>query len=168
MGRLIKAARFTPGAVPETQSHQYANAQTFIVGAALALTAGQVVAATSPITGATLFGFAEESVATKPGWDAANSPTVITGRVQEVSIARANAQTTFSGQLVNNSAVAIAPTQADVGVNYGLKDYTVNGKQEWYVDKNQTAGNACVTIVDIDTDQNIVFFKVMPARMVAN
>lgn len=160
----IFPAKFTPGNTPEVESIQYANAQTFILGAALQLTAGQVVEATSPITTAVLYGFSLEGVATKPGWNAANSPTVITGRVQEVSIARANAQTTFGSSLVNNSAVAIAPVQADIGVSYGLKAYA----GVWVMDKSQTAGNSCATVVDIDTDQNLVFWKPLAARMVAN
>lgn len=157
-------AKFAPGNVPEVISNKYATGQTFVKGAALALTSGEVVAATSPITGATLFGFALEAVATKPGYDAANSPTVVTGRVQEVSIARANAQTTFGSSVVNNSSTAIAPTQALIGVSYGLKDYS----GIWVVDINQTTTNACVTIVDIDVDMGLVFWKPLPARMVAN
>lgn len=167
MGRTIKVARFPAGHVPETQSHQYAVGQTFTTGAALALTAGELVEATSPITGATLWGFAQEPVASKPGWGIANSPTVVTGQVREVSAVRANGLHVYSGQLVNGTSVAIAPTQADVGVNYGLKSYAVNGKNEWYVDKSQTAGNACVTVVDIDVDTQTVYFTVLAARMLA-
>lgn len=157
-------ARFPAGQVPETLRIKYATGQTFIKSAALTLSSGEVIADTSPITGATLFGFAHEAVATAPGYDAANSPTVVTGREQSVSIARANATQTWMASLVNNSATAIAPTQADIGVNYGLKSYS----GVWVVDKNQTAANACVTIIDIDTDRNLVFFKVMPARLLAN
>lgn len=167
MGRTIKVARFPNTGVPETQSTQYANGQTFTIGAALALTAGQLTEAVSPIVGATLYGFAQEAVATKPGYDAANSPTVVTNRVQEVSFARANALVTYSGLLVNGSAVPVTPTQADIGASYGLKSYAVNGKNEWYVDKSQTAGNACVVVVDIDTDLNCVLFKPMAARLLS-
>jgi hypothetical protein len=167
MGRTIKVARFPAGQVPQTQSHKYANGQTFTIGAALALTAGELVEATSPIVGATLWGFAQEPVASKPGWGIANSPVVVTGQVQEVSAVRANGLHVYSGQLVNGSSAVVTPTQADVGVNYGLKSYAVNGKNEWYVDKSQTAGNACVTVVDYDADTNTVYFTVMAARMLA-
>jgi hypothetical protein len=89
----------------------------------------------------------------------------VTGRKQEISYVVADDEQIFSAQLVNNSSTAIAPVQADIGVAYGLKSYSVGGKNEWYVDKNQTTTNACVTIVDIDTDQNIVFFKCLSARL---
>jgi hypothetical protein len=158
---IIPARNFQTA--PDVQSHAYATGQTFVAGAALALSSGEVIEATSPITGATLFGFAAEKVASKPGWDAANSPTVITNRVQEVSVYRATSSMVFSGALVNNSATVIAPAAADIGVNYGLKAYS----GVWCVDKNLTAGDATVTIVDIDIANKIVYFKVMPARLIA-
>jgi hypothetical protein len=167
MGRTIKIARFPTGGAPETTSQRYATGQTFTIGAALALTAGELTEAVSPITGATLWGFAQEAVASKPGWGIANAPTVVTGQVQEVSAVRANALHVYSAQLVNGSAVPVVPAQADLGAVYGLKSYAVNGKNEWYVDKSQTAGNACVTVVDFDLDTNIVLFTVMAARMLA-
>ncbi len=166
MGRLIVPARLSNDA-PTTLSGRYATGQTFTKGAALARTAGELVEATSPITGATLAGFAHEAVASRPGYDPANSAVVlqVTGRKQEISYVVADDEQIFSAQLVNNSAVAIAPAVADIGVAYGLKSYSVGGKNEWYVDKNQTTTNACVVIVDIDTDQNIVFFKCLAARL---
>jgi len=164
MGRLIVPARLSNDA-PTVISGKYATGQTFIKGAALAFTAGELVEATSPITGATLVGIALEACASRPGYDAANSPTVVTGRKQEISYVRADDEQIFSGQLVNNSTTVVAPTQADIGVSYGLKPQTVNSKNEWYVDKSQTTTNACVTIVDIDTDLNIVFFKFLSARL---
>jgi len=160
--RAITAARGFTGA-PLVQSVKYTTGQTFVGGAALILSSGEVIEDTSPITGATVFGFAAEKVASKPGYDAANSPTVVTNRVQEVAVYRANAQTVFSGALVNNSATVIAPAQTDIGVNYGLKAYS----GIWCVDKNLTAGNATVTIVDIDIDNKIVYFRVMAARLQA-
>lgn len=163
MPRTIIPARLSGLGAPEVQSVKYTTGQTFKIGTPVTLSSGEVVTDTSPITGATVFGFAAENVASKPGYDAANSPTVVTGRVQEVSVYRANRQTVFSGQLVNNSATAVTPAQTDIGVNYGLKDYS----GYWYVDKNLTAANATVTIVDIDADRGIVFFKVMEARLQA-
>lgn len=161
MGRLIQPAKLSGRAGITVQSHKYATGQTFVKGAALALSSGEVIEATSPITGATLYGIALEAAGSRPGYDMGHSPTVVTGRSQEVSVARCTRDQIFAAQLVNNSATPVTPTQADIGVNYGLKAYS----GEWYVDKNQTTTNACVTIVDIDTDLNIVYFKPMEARL---
>jgi len=163
MGRTIKVAR-TPGTtIPMITSGKYATGQTFIAGAVLALTSGELVEATSPITGATIVGIALEGVATRPGYDVANAAqtTVYTGRAQEISYVRADPTIIFSGRLVNGSATPIAPAQANIGVNYGLKAYS----SEWCVDTAQVTTDACVTIVDIDTDVGVVFFKIMPARV---
>lgn len=161
MARTITPARFPGVSAPDVQSILYATGQTFKVGAALTLSSGEVVEDSSPITGATIFGFAAQAAGSGLGYDAANSPTVVTNRQQAVSVVRANSMQVFSAQFVNNSATAVAPAQTDIGVNYGLKAYS----GIWCVDKNQTSSNACVTIVDIDTDRNIVFFKVMAARL---
>jgi hypothetical protein len=164
MGRLIVPARLSNDA-PTVISGRYATGQTFIKGAILARTAGELVEATSPITGATIAGVALEACASRPGYDAANSPTVVTGRKQEISYVVADDEQIFSAQLVNNSTVVVAPTTADIGVAYGIKPQVVSSKNEWYVDKSQTAANSCCTIVDIDTDLNIVFFKFLSARL---
>lgn len=161
-GAYITPARMSPGAAPAVQSIQYANGQTFLKGALLALTSGQVVAATSPVTGATIFGVSLEPVASKPGYDAANSPATITGRVQEVSAVRADAITVFSAELVSGSATRIAPAQADIGVDIGLNVYS----GIWVADKSQLTTNACIRVVDIDIDKGLVFFTFLAARII--
>ena len=161
-GRLIIPARIPNGEVPQLQSMQYANGQTFIQGAALSYSAGQVIEATSPMGAALLVGFATEAVATKLGWQAANSPTVITGRVQEVNVAKADRSTIFTSRLVNNTAAGVSVAQADIGSSYALKSYTVNSLNEWVVDKT---GTARVEVIDIDTDLNIVFFRALEATL---
>lgn len=173
MPRYIEPARFPTGTAPSIQGMVYAPAgQTFIQGAPLVFNGSQqVIEATSPIATAILIGFALQAVDTNPGYQAANSPTVITGRSGVVSVAMANAPTVFSSNLVNNSSTLVSPTQADIGVSYGLKSYvvaTMFGNQNiWYVDKNLTAGNATVTIVaiDITAGNQIVFWKVLAARL---
>ena len=161
-GRLIIPARIPNGEVPQLQSMQYANGQTFIQGAALSYSAGQVIEATSPVGAGTLVGFACEAVATKLGWNAANNPTVITGRVQEVTVAKADRSTIFSSRLVNNTSAPVSVAQADVGTSYALKVYSVNSLNEWVVDKTGTVG---VKVEDIDTDLNIVFFRALEATL---
>lgn len=160
-GRLIIAAKVPNGEVPQMQSIQYANGQVFIQGAALSLTAGQVVEAANPVVTAVLVGFSAEPAASKLGFAAANNPTVFTGRVQEVTTYKADRSTIFSSRLVNNTAVGVAVAQTDVGAAYNLKFYTVNTLNEWVVDKTVTT--AAVRVIDIDTDLNIVFFKCLEA-----
>lgn len=56
----------------------------------------------------------------------------------------------FSAQFDNaNFAVAAdaTPVQSDIGKIYGL---TKDASGHWYVDKNKTAGNACVVIRQLD------------------
>jgi len=163
MGRLITVARLPNGDAPNTRSFEFVTSQAFIKGAALAFSSGQVTEAGS--NPASIVGFAAEAAQTKPGWQAANNPTVFTGRVQECDVFVADRSQVFSGQFVNNSSTAVAPAVADIGVSYGIKSYTVGGVGEWYVDKNLTAGNARVSIVDIDLDIGIVLFKVLEANL---
>lgn len=157
-------ARIPSGEVPDIRSIQYVNGQVFIKGAVLIYSSGQVTEGGANPTG--IVGVATEGAGTKPGFQAANSPATFTGRVQECSVAIANRTTVFTGQFVNNSSTATAAAQADVGVNYGIKLYSVGGNNEWYVDKNLTAGNARVAIIDID-DQftTVVWFKFLEANL---
>lgn len=109
---------------------------------------------------AAIAGVALQGGSTAPGFSAANSPATITGQVNRVSVAIANAVTEFSAELVNGSAVRIAPVQADVGASYGVTAFS----NTWVVDKSKTAGSARVIVTRIDTDQNLVFFKVLVAN----
>jgi len=67
----------------------------------------------------------------------------------------------------NNGSVA-TPTNADVGVNYGL---TVDSNSKyWYVDKNKTGASAVLTIVSLDpVDGSVsgarVLCKFLPAAV---
>jgi hypothetical protein len=172
MGRTIQPAKAPGGTVPFIQGMVYAPAgQAFITGAALALNGTQqIIEATSPITGATLVGFAAQPVDSNPGYQVANANVTLsyTGRENVISVWMANEITVFSSTLVNGSAVPVTPTQADVGKTYGLAPYTaanILGLNEWYVDKSLTGANATVQIAGFSSDLNIVFFKVLAARL---
>lgn len=71
----------------------------------------------------------------------------------------------------DNAAFAVAadatPVQSDIGKTYGL---TKDANGHWYVDKNKTAGNACVVIRQLDPiDGSIlngrVWFQVLESSM---
>lgn len=163
MGWPVRVARVPGGQAPDIQSLKHADAATFKLGALVVSAAGEInECGADP---AAILGVALQAVKTSPGWDAANSPTVVTGRQQKVSVAVANRQTVFSAPLTNNSAVNIVPTQADVHVEYGLTAYS----GEWTVDKNKTGASARVEIVGFDTNVNggkgVVFFKVLEANL---
>lgn len=159
MPRTMQPARFAGTNVPNTQSMKYATGQTFLQGAILIFSSGEVVEGGANPTG--IVGIAGEKAGSKPGYDAANSPATFTGRVQEASVWRANRMTIFSSHLVNNSATAVTAAQADVGASYGVAKHSGT----WYVDKNLTAGDARTALEDFDADLNIVFFKFLEANL---
>lgn len=152
--RIIKPARRTGADVPVIQGMEYADGAVIPAGAPLVMNAGNVVEAASPVALANLVGFTMEPTDSHPGFQAANNPSQVTGRANIVAVAKANKIQQFSAAFVNGDANPIAPTKADIKQRYGLSKQ--NGT--WVVDKSLTAGNATVTIEDIDTDLNIVFF----------
>lgn len=160
MPRQITVARVPFGASsPDIRSIGYANGQTFLVGSPLVHTLGIVSeCAANPVS---ICGFAAEGAGTKAGFLAANSPTVVTGRVQEVSMYTVFNSQQFSAWLVNGSAVLVAPTVADIGTAIGLSKQVIQGVATWVADK---AATAAIQIVDVDTDLSIVYFKVRPAQ----
>jgi hypothetical protein len=158
MGRVIMPAR-TPNGVAQIESIPYANGQTFKKGAPLILTAG--VASECGATPAAVWGFALEDADSRPGFNAANAPTIVTGRKQEVSAARADRITVFSMRGVNGGTDPVTPVQANVGVKYGIaKD--ANG--EWRLDTANTT-QLIFQVADIDVDTKTFFCKVVEAAL---
>ena len=143
------------GGGEEISEEPYTTGQTFVKGAVLKRVSGEVVIATVSETGAVIVGVALNAAATKPGYDAANSPTVITGRVQKVGVSLASRNAVFKATLVNNSDTPVACTNANIGVSYGFRIVSTF----WAIDKNITATNDGATIVGYDpTDPTIVYF----------
>jgi hypothetical protein len=158
MGRLFQPARFSPGIVPLVNSKQYTTGQTFKKGAVLIYTAAGEVseggADPTPIAGVSL-----EAAGSKPGFDAANSPTQFTGRVQEVSMAMADRITTWTGRMTN-AGVDVVPTQTMIDELYGI----VKVGNDWTIDQTDVV-NTRLEIVDIDIDNKIFFFKWLEAQL---
>lgn len=157
MGRRFAPARFAGQGAPEVQSMVYDSAQTFLEGAVLIMDSdGEVIEASADPTSA-IIGVALEDYDSKPGYDAANSPSTFTGRVREVSVAKANRSTIFSGRLVDTNEADVAPDQANVGIDYAI----VKVSNDWCVDESDEV-NVSVRIVDFDatdSDNYIVFFR---------
>lgn len=158
MSIFIQPSRFGVGGVPNVDAFDCVTTPTFLRGYPVVLTAGLIDE--TGVNPALIAGFALQDALTNPGFQLANSPTVITGRSNTASVAIANDSTVFMGPLVNGNNTIIAPVAADEGAQYGLTKYS----SVWYVDKSKTAANARVIIQDIDTINNYVFFKVLRAN----
>lgn len=166
MGRIFVPARTPTSSAPEGQSMQYTTGQAFLKGALLvydtAGNAGNVIEGTSP-NPAAIVGIALEAPASKPGFALNFDAAVVarTGTVQQVSVAKANRITIFSGRMVNGGTDPVTPAVTDIGVAY---EVLKTGAGEWVV--NQAAVvNTKVEIVDIDVANKIVFFRFLEARL---
>lgn len=145
------------GIVEPIQVMQYATGQTFILGAVLQSTGGEVIVSVADPAAGTIVGIALQGAATNPGYDAANSPATFTGRSQKVSVIRPSDTVILVGQLTNGSSALVTPAIADVEAQYGITAYS----GIWTVDKAKTGGSARVTVVGFDADLKQVFFKII-------
>lgn len=102
-------------------------------------------------------GYANEG----PGFKMANNPAVITGRQYKISVALVTPTQIFVGRGVNGGTDPVTPTQTMVNESYGVvKDS--NGI--WAIDLSDTS-NTRVTIVRIDIEQKLFFFKFLTANI---
>ena len=163
MGRRFTAARFSGAGIAVHQSMVYTAAQTFKRGAVLIFAAGgagtveEGGADPTPIVGVSM-----ENAASKPGFEVGHSTFVIatTGRVSEVTVARANRQTIFSGRAVNGATDPVTPTQSHIDEVYGI----LKSSNDWVIDIAETV-NTRIEIVDVDIDEKIFFFKFLEANL---
>lgn len=150
--RPFFAARTVSGTVPRIVSRPYKTGEAIILGSLAVLDAnGELtLCAADP---AEVTGIAAEKAGSRPGYDAANSPTVVTGRKQELSLFEADGNTIFGGE----SAAGTPPTKAHVDLQCGVaKD--ANGI--WGIDLTDTT-NKVVEIVDVDITRGLFFFKIL-------
>lgn len=154
----MQPARNPAGEVPEVLSGKYKTGELIVNGTVMTQDANGelIVAAADPTR---IVGVALEAAASKPGYDAANSPTVVTGRVQEVSYAVANADGVFTAR-AETAGVLTAPLQANVGVRYGI----VKNGTEWRIDLSDVAATRLV-IVDVDITNGVWFFRWLPSAL---
>ncbi len=156
MARRMEWAYCKGGGGPDIRVIPHATAATFLIGDVVKYSSGELVEATAAETGAVIVGVAAQSVNTNPGYDNANSPTVITGRDQTTSVWLATRRNVFRATLVNNSDTSVACTQANVGISYGFRIISAG---VWAIDKNITATNNAATIVGFDPNEtSTVFF----------
>ena len=109
---------------------------------------------------AALVGFALAAPFKNPGYDMANSPTVVTGRDAFVPVAVARPGVIFVGRGVNGGTDPVTPTQAMVNNQYEL----IGNGAVWAVNIGGTS-SPCVEIVRVDIDNKLFFFRVIPANI---
>ena len=155
-GRFFQAARTVGNGVPAIQAFIADSAATFLRGAAVVVdTDGELIECGADP--AKIAGFALAGAGTAPGYQAANNPTVITGRQNDVSVALGDANTVFSCRGVNGGTDPVTPALTNIGESYGiLKD--ANGI--WTLDIAETTSKS-FTIVDVDIDNKIFFVKMV-------
>ncbi len=158
MGRRITAARVPNGGVPLVISAPYTTGQTFLRGALVVYTAAGEVSECGADP-ALVAGVACENAGSKPGFDAANSPTVVTGRVQEVSMFKADRNTIFSMRAVSGGTDPVTPAITNIDEKYGVLK---TGAGEWVLDITEVTA-LVFEIVDVDIDNKIFFCKFLEA-----
>lgn len=161
MGRIFQPAR-NAKTVPQVQSVAYATGQTYLKGA-LVVDNTNGESTECGVDPASIWGVALEACGSKIGYGYANpnETTVVTGRVQETSIAIADRDTQFSGRGVNGGTDPVVPLLTHIGEKYGV---TKVGN-DWVIDFAKTAGSARVIITDIRPEDNTFLFKFLEANL---
>lgn len=150
--RPFFAARTTSGNVPRVVSRPYKTGEAIVIGSPVVLDAnGDLTLCGADPTEVT--GIALEKAGSRPGFDAANSPTHVTNRKQELICCEANGDTIFGGE----SAAGTTPTKAHVDGQYGIAKDSAG---VWGIDLTDTT-NKVVEIVDVDIDRKLFFFKII-------
>lgn len=153
--RPIRHGRRSAAGVPLVQSLPYANGQTFKQGATLVWGAGTGTVTETGADPQSICAIAAEAADSKPGYGAANSPSVVTGRVQEVSAFILDREEIFAIDGSADGTALYTPLVGDLGKLYGLaKD--ANGT--WYLDTTETTTTS-VIVVDIDVDTKAMYVK---------
>lgn len=168
------ALPFTPayvetGEMYSTIHYPVRSGETFVGGAPLTINAGEVDEIdTDDVT--LIVGVAASKNASAFGYDMADSPTVVTGRVDTVPVFRATRDTVFQGQLSNGTSNLVLPDNANVGVAYGV---IKQSDGTWTVDEADTT-NDVVTVIDYvlpgaecSDPFGLVYFKFLQSTLYA-
>ena len=154
MGRKFYPADF-PGNSPRIQRMAVTAAQTFKAGA-LVLTSAAGTISECGADPATITGVALQDAFSGPGYNAADTPTVVTGRDSDISVAIATRDTIFSGRGINGGTDPVIPLQTHIGETYGV----AKTGDDWVIDFAEVT-TMSVEVVDIDLTMgtNMFFFK---------
>ena len=158
MGRSFNTGRFPVGEAPSILALPVKTGQTF-KRLALVVLDGDGLLTECGADPASILGVALQGAFTGPGYDAANTPTVITGRSNECSVAIANDATVFSCRGVNGGTDPVTPTATMVNEDYGV----VKVGDDWCLDLADAVATRA-KIVDIDIDNKVFFVKILEAN----
>lgn len=136
------------------------SSQPIVVGSLVVVAAdGELEVCPADPVALGVVGVALQANQSNPGYQAANSPTVITGRQNTISVALANTGTIFMCQGQSGAGGnPITPTQTMVGEAYGVR----LDSGTWTVDLDETTAKV-VMITDIDVGAKLLFVKFLPA-----
>lgn len=159
MGRSFQTGRFPSGEAPSVLEMQYANGQTFAKGALVKLNSDGTISECGADP-ALITGIALEAAGSRPGFSAANNPTLVQGGQQVVSVAIADRTTIFTCRAVNGGTDPVTPLLTHIGEDYGcLKVGT-----DWVLDIAEVTVKQW-RIVDVDVDNKVFFVKIIQAFM---
>lgn len=137
----FRPAHVEGGGTPATRHYVVKSGEDFVMGAPMTMNAGEVDEIdTDDVT--LILGVAASADASAFGYDAADSPTVITGRADTVPVFTANRNTVFYGQLSNGTTALVDPAAANCRT-YGIVKQTDG---VWTVDTADTT-NLVVNVV---------------------
>lgn len=160
MKRSFQTARFPSGEAPSVLEMQYANGQTFKKGALVKLNADGTISECGADP-ALITGIALEDAGSRPGFNAANNPTLIQGGQQVVSVAVADRTIVYSCRGVNGGTDPVTPLLTNIGEDYGcVKD----ADGSWALDLAEVTTKQW-RIVDVDVDNKVYFVKIIQAFM---
>jgi hypothetical protein len=167
MALPIRPAFADTSGTPQTEHFLLNTGQTQLIGAPMKLSSGLATEASSAADAATgLIGFAAAKNQSAFGYDAADSPTTITGRENTIPVHTGTRGNTFYGQISTGTSAIVAPAQADVGIAYGL---VKQSDGYWTVNRSDTT-NVAVVVTGIDPTlygTGVVFFKIRNASLAA-
>lgn len=143
---------------PVIQSLGYTTGQTFKAGALLLLQSTGLVS----VCGAdptVVSAVALQPAGYGPGFNMADSPTVVTGRNQEVSCAIANRMTVYSCRGVNGATDPVTPAVTNIDEQYGA---AADSDGVWVLDIAEVTAKV-FEVVDVDIPNKIFFVKFLEA-----
>ena len=157
MGRIFYPTE-SFGKVPQIRRMPVLAAQTFKAGALVILTgAGPGTISECGLDPASITGVALQDAFSGPGYNAADNPTVVTGRDIDISVAVANRDTIFSGRAVNGATDPVIPLVTHIGETYGVLK---TGAGEWVIDITEvTVMSIIIVDIDLNLGTNLFFFK---------
>lgn len=154
--KFFTVANAGTGGAPITRTYIGDASATFIRGAAVLIdTDGEIIECSADP--AVILGFTAAANLSAPGYDAANSPTVITGRQNDVVVYLGEPTNVFACRAVNGSTDPVTPALTNIGESYGIKK-DANGV--WTLDIAEVTSKS-FTVVDVDIDQKIFYVKMV-------